>query len=322
MTEKRSAGLGALVYATSLCIGNLFGGRTKKKGEENIITTPIKQLRDPFILTENGVYYMYGTGWVCYKNTSGSLTGPWENLGVVVSVPEDAVKDLWAPEVHKYNGEYYMFTTYMSKKRGKRGCAVFRSSKPEGPFAEISNGHVTPNDWYAIDGTFYVDDEGQPWMIFVREWVGTKDKIGRMVAAKMSPDLTHLTSEPVELFRADDPIWAARGITDGPFLYRTESGELLMTWSNFDSHGYCVGIARSDNGRPDGKWTQEDKQLYSATMGKYEGGHGMIFTSLEGKLYFSFHAPNHRVGRRKETPVFIPLRKENGTLIWDADAGD
>ena len=77
-----------------------------------IITSTIPRLRDPFIVIENGVYYAYGTGWRCYRNTSGSLAGDWEDLGVVVEVPADAVDCHWAPEVHRYDGAFYMFTTY------------------------------------------------------------------------------------------------------------------------------------------------------------------------------------------------------------------
>ena len=74
--------------------------------ESNYIETTIPMLRDPFVLAENGVYYMYGTGWKCYKNTSGRLSGEWIDLGVVVQVPSDATTNYWAPEVHKYNGKY------------------------------------------------------------------------------------------------------------------------------------------------------------------------------------------------------------------------
>ena len=74
-----------------------------------------------------------------------------------------------------------------------------------------------------------------------------------MAAAKLSEDLTRFVSEPVELFRADDPAWATGKVTDGCWMVRLTTGELLMLWSNWDSAGYCVGIARSDNGRVDGK---------------------------------------------------------------------
>ena len=62
-----------------------------------------------------------------------------------------------------------MLTTYRSAKTGHRGCTVMKSDTPEGPFKEISSGHVTPLDWDSIDGTLYIDKDGQPWMVFVHE---------------------------------------------------------------------------------------------------------------------------------------------------------
>lgn len=279
------------------------------------IETSVERLRDPCVLVENGTYYMYGTGWKCYKNTSGRLDGDWECLGVVANIPEDAVADHWAPEVHKYNGGYYMFTTYRSEKRGMRGCCVMRSDSPEGPFVEISDGHVTPDEWDAIDATLYVDEKGHPWMVFVHEWTCMPNKIGRMAAAKLSEDLTRLVSEPIDLFGAKDAPWAVNGVTDGCWMYRTEGGELLMLWSNWDKYGYCVGVARSDNGRLDGHWIHEEKPLFSkGEDGRYDGGHGMIFTDTDGQKYLSIHSPNSSRADRPEKPVFIPIREKNERL--------
>ena len=284
--------------------------------EEQMIVTNVN-LRDPCVVLDNGVYYVYGTGWGAYKNTSGKLDGDWEYIGRVVTVPEDAIDNYWAPEVHKYNGEFYMFTTYKSEKTGHRGCAIFKSSSPEGPFVEITNGHVTPADWDSIDGTLYIDEEGQPWMVFVHEWTSTDDGIGRMAAAKLSDDLTHFISEPIELFRAKDPSWSRSQVTDGCWLYRCQSGELLMIWSTGAADGYCVGIARSDNGKIDGNWSHDDTLLYSKTIaGDYDGGHGMIFTSLNGQMYLSIHSPNNSSAGRSETFILIEIKEENGTLVW------
>lgn len=287
------------------------------KEEDAMIVASIEQLRDPCVLVEDDAYYIYGTGWVCYKNTSGSLDGEWEYLGVVAQKPAESDNNYWAPEVHKYKGAYYMFTTYHSSVTGNRGCTIMKADRPEGPFREITNGHITPHDWDSIDGTFYVDEDGQPWMVFVHEWTSTNDGIGRMAAAKLSDDLTHFISEPIELFRADDPSWTDSNVTDGCWMYRTDDGQLLMIWSNFAKDGYCVGIARSDNGKIDGNWTQDGELLYSRTLqGKYDGGHGMIFYDRDGQMYLSIHSPNSAVGKRKETPVFIPIREQNGTLVW------
>ncbi|MGN1346696.1 MAG: glycoside hydrolase family 43 protein [Eubacteriales bacterium] len=283
-----------------------------------LIESGIECLRDPCVLYEDGVYYAYGTGWVCYKNTSGSLDGKWSGPNEVVTKPAECDGNQWAPEVHKYNGAYYMFTTYHSSVTGHRGCTILKADDPMGPFVEITDGQITPHDWDAIDGTFYVDPDGAPWMIFVHEWTSTDDGVGRMACAKLSDDLTHFITEPVELFRADDASWATNGVTDGCWMYTTKAGSLLMIWSNWDKYGYCVGIARSESGQVTGPWIQEDKVLYSKSMtGQYDGGHGMIFTGADGQLYLSIHSPNNAQGDRREMPVFIPIREENDTLVWD-----
>lgn len=293
-----------------------------------MIETSIKKLRDPFLLIENGVYYMYGTGvgadndwkqteYACYKNTSGRLDGEWVKVENLYVKPALGECNFWAPEVHKYKGDFYMLATYKSTLTGKRGCTILKSASPEGPFVEITNGPATPADSFAIDATLYVDPEGKPWMFFVNEWPNFEDKIGKMSVARLSDDLTHLISDPIDLFRADDPKWTGgRNVTDGCFMYTTAAGSLIMTWSNFDDHGYAVGIARSENGKPDGKWIHEEKTLYSKAMGtKYDGGHGMIFTDTDGQKYLCLHMPNVPDGDRSEVPTLIPVYEENDTLV-------
>ena len=285
--------------------------------ELTIIETDIDKLRDPFVLAENGKYYMYGSGWICYVS-SGDLRHWVKSEKEPVVVPPDCAGDKWAPEVHKYKGKFYMFTTYRSGKTNRRGCTILKSDTPDGPFEEITNGPVTPPDWDSIDGTFYVDEENRPWMVFVHEWVSTDDHIGRMAAARLSDDLTHFISEPIELFRADAPVWSSYRVTDGCFMYRTKDGRLLMLWSNLDEQGYCVGIARSDNGKPDGQWMQDEKQLFSKKIsGQYDGGHGMLFTDFDGQMYLSIHSPNTPVGTRREKPVLVAVHEENGTIVPD-----
>ena len=280
-----------------------------------MIVSRIPCLRDPFVLVDGGKYYVYGTGWVCYVGET--LEGDFRSLGEVAVAPDDVADNKWAPEVHKYHGGYYMFTTYKSKATSHRGCTIMRSDKPEGPFAEITNGHFTPKDWDSIDATFYVDENGQPWSIFVHEWTSTDDGIGRMCALKLSDDLTHAISEPVELFRADDPSWTDKRVTDGCFMHKCKNGELLMLWSNFAASGYVVGIARSGNGKPDGHWSHDDKLLFSKEVdGVCDGGHGMLFTANDGKMYLSIHSPNTPgAGRPHETPVFVPVKEIDGNIV-------
>ena len=289
-----------------------------------MIKTNIRGVRDPFVITVGDTYYLYGSDvskgwdscvWACYK--SKSLDGKWEKTAENVYVaPPSATKQFWAPEVHKYKGKFYMLASYYSDVTGHRGCSVLRADSPDGPFVEISGGQITPRDWDAIDGTLYVDSDGAPWLVFVHEWTSTEDKVGRMALARLSDDLSSFVSEPKELFRADAPSWTNSGCTDGPFIYKTRDGQLLMLWSNFIRKTYCVGIARSRDGRIDGEWTQDDKLLFSEEIsGNKDGGHGMIFKDLSGKMFLSIHSPNIATAEEKEEVVFIPIEEEQGTLI-------
>ena len=288
------------------------------------VTANVDRLRDPFVLVEDDAYYMYGSEWKVYKNTSGRLDGEWVYLDkkVVVNPPKFAHEIRWAPEVYKYNGAYYMFTTYLSLETGFRGCTSLRAESPEGPFIEVSNGTFTPKDKSSIDASLYVDEDGQPWVVYVDEHVTAPDHIGRMCVAKMDKDLTKMISEPKEIFRADSPEFPLLNVTDGCYLYRTKKGSLLMLWSNYQTVSkYCVMVARSDNGKMDGNWIQPKEPLFTRDMSPedLDGGHGMIFTDHDGQKYLSIHSPNfyRRDKQRWEKPIFIKIKEENDDLVLD-----
>ena len=124
------------------------------------------RVRDPWVLEHEGTYYLYGTGlaWNGYGCVYSDDLTNWSDP-VKVYEPEgacDGENDWWAPECHEYEGHFYLFATYRSAASGKRGVAIFRSADPLGPFEIITDGHITPKDRDAIDGTLYVDEDGQP----------------------------------------------------------------------------------------------------------------------------------------------------------------
>lgn len=285
---------------------------------------PIKRenlrVRDPYVLAYEGKYYMYGT---CLSQGQGYgcvVSEDLENWSerIQIFTPDenfDGYADFWAPECHYYNGSFYLFATYRSKESEKRGTAVFKSDSPTGPFELISDGHITPKNTDCIDGTLYVDDDGQPWMFFVNEWTSSPDEVGEMSVVKLSDDLTHFISEPKMIFRARKHIWTKGSVTDGPFVYKTSKGKLIMLWSNMArSGGYAVGMAVSDNGRPDGDWLHHPKAFYKKTDTQLDGGHPMIFETFDGQLMVSVHSPNSYSEELFETAKFIPI-EDTGSYI-------
>lgn len=277
-------------------------------GELNVhkyINNKINSLeqRDPCIVPYNGVYYMYAgnDNGYCVRTSKDLMN--WSGPKTIFSNKDSSsftgIADFWAPECHYYNGYFYLFATYKSSTNNHRGVGIFRSSTPDGNFVEITNGHITPNDWDAIDGTLYIDKEGKPYMVFVHEWTSMKDGNGSMCYAPLSDDFTRFTAEPVEMFKSTDPSWTDECVTDGPWLYRMENGTLLMIWSNFadtDFSGYTIGISKSSNGEITGNWEHYDEPLYWDDDGNIfeviNGGHGMIFKSFEGRTYLALHGPN------------------------------
>ena len=285
-------------------------------------------IRDPFILEDKGIYYLYDSkpdndGHGVFVRTSRDLS-KWSPRRRVMKVPNGVpCTDVWAPEVHKYKKSYYLFTTVVKQKgaveikpMGKdakidqlqpRGTWVFKSNSPLGPFVPVKKGPIPPESQMTLDGTLYVED-GKPYMVYCHEWIQTGN--GKMMRVPLSEDLSSFAGEPVEMFNALGGVHGGWVVTDGPFFWKSpQSGKLHMIWSNMVfMHGYCVLVRTSDSGRLEGPWSN------SEILFGENGGHGMIFESSEkngGKLYMSLHQPND--GGRERLNLF-ELEERDGKL--------
>ncbi|MCR5229319.1 MAG: glycoside hydrolase family 43 protein [Solobacterium sp.] len=280
-------------------------------------------IRDPYVLVCNGVYYMYGTrgestfkgeafGFDVYK--SRNLTD-WEGPAEVFHRPENffSKKNYWAPEVYFHDGKFYMFATFANDKNGL-GTAVLVSDSPEGPFVMWSDGYVTPENDRCLDGTLYFSKDRKPYMVYCHEWKQIHD--GAVCAAALSDDLKCRISEPRVLFHASGAkpfvkkFLFRNYITDGPFLIRTDDGKLHMLWSTLTKTGYAEAMAHSDNDDVSGIWSVDETPLFDR-----DGGHGMIFRDLNGDYQLVLHAPNTP---QKEHPVFISMRYQDGR--WEKNS--
>lgn len=287
--------------------------------EDGMLLEEIR-IRDPFILCDNGKYYLYGT---TRMPEDGFSEG---NFGFDVYVSDDLLNfdgpfpvfeqnevffgicDYWAPEVSKLGSSYYMLASFKGRG-GLHGVGILKAESPLGPFKPHSEMPITPKDWAAIDGTLYFEG-GKPYMVFVHEWSQIID--GTMCYAELSEDLTHFVSEPVTMFYASDnpygrPSKMKSGkdgyITDGPCMYKSNSGELLMLWSMKGERGYMECVYRSDDGTLFGKFSP------SSVLYGDDGGHGMIFEDKEGDKKFTLHTPNTRGLERAK--IFDLIEKDD-----------
>jgi len=301
-----------------------YPGVVKALADASLRNVSDLNVRDPFILVHEGIYYMYGTGlaagpgYGCYTSTN---LHNWEGPRQVWSPPEGhpAEGDFWAPEVHEYQGQFYLFAAYNNGEH--RGSSIFRSDSPLGPFEEITPGFFTPPGSFCIDSTLYVDRQGQPWACWSdeRHRIEGERHISALVYAKLKPVLTGLASEPEVLLWPDvTPHNPNNRLIEAPFFHRGEDGTLFMVYSAY-SRGYNVCVARSESGEIHGPW-EAHRLLYESTNPFPEdGGHGMLFTGLDGQLRMCLHAPNNWGDFGKERARFFPVA-DKGSMLYTVGA--
>jgi hypothetical protein len=189
-----------------------------------------------------------------------------------------------------------------------RGTQIFVAGTPDGPFVPLANHPAPPSDLMTLDGTLFVED-GVPYMVYAHEWLQVLD--GTIEAVPLKPELTASAGAPFVLFKASEAPWLhsqekkadqqATYVTDGPCLYRTKTGKLLMLWSSYRDGLYVETLASSTTAKLRGPWKQGDVLVGN------DSGHGMLFESFDGKLMMVLHQP---------------FRQARGKLFEMEDTGD
>lgn len=272
-------------------------------------------IRDPFVVYENGQYYMFGTRAENFGQQVGGFDvyiskdlDEWSEKIECFNSEKYGLNTFanWAPEVHKYKGKYYLFATF-TKENGLRGTYALVSDSLTGPFVPHSKGALTPEDWECLDGTLYVDESGVPYLVFCHEHTQILD--GTMCYVRLNDTLDAAVGEVVTMFSATScgivcAICGDHYVTDGPFMYRSKTGELFMIWSSFVNEQYAELAVKFKNGKL-GLDFEHLKPLLDN-----DGGHGMIFSDGV-KTYFTYHTPNKS---GTEHPEFC-LFEDNGDSI-------
>ena len=131
---------------------------------------PVANGADPFVYKDtDGTYYMYttnagGNSYIAY--TSRDLVN-WSSIDYVlekssVSVEGvDTLTNFWAPEVFLYEGTYYMAVTV------NEHLLIATGPSPAGPFSTPENSSYL-FDYKAIDGHFFMDDDGKVYFFYVK----------------------------------------------------------------------------------------------------------------------------------------------------------
>ena len=315
----------------------VFSQRWKPEFKDDIPLDSI-QLSDPCILADKSThtYYMTGTGgWLWKSKDLRKWTGPFWVAETDSNSWMGPRPMIWAAELHYYKGKYYYFATFTNRSvkidtvRGnvidRRASHVLVSDKPDGPYVPMKDSIYLPPDKPTLDGTFWVDKDarlpdrqGKPYMVYCYEWLqnwnGTIEKI------ELKPDLSGTIGEGKVLFRASDSPWSKERdengnikpnkVTDGPWLFRTQTGKLGMLWTSWVFNIYTQGVAYSESGTLDGPWVQEKEPVTPPDF-----GHGMLFRTFEGQLLMCVHSHKKVNGHTIRIPHLFEVDDSGDKII-------
>ena len=293
-------------------------------------------MSDPYIYADEAskTYYLTSSGGRMYKSKDLVMwEGPYNIVNLEGTWMERAGFAA-AAEIHRIGDYFYYAGTWsdhsdLIQQVPRRynvphnQTVLLRSANIEGPyevFDENPDHNYQPREDDCIDGTLY-QENGKTYMIFVHEWTQIID--GTMDYIELSDDLTYTVSKrPVTMFRASEnpavkemnangeatfglkmPGW----VTDGPQMFRTQTGKLGMLWSTWGDERYLQAVCYSESGTIAGPWIQEEEPFLANNS-----GHGMLFRTFDGELRYVVH---HVEGNGPRKPQYWTVDDSGDKLV-------
>lgn len=259
------------------------------KGESGVGVIPPNtvKLGDPFILYHQGTYYAYGTNdpngiEVFVSDDLKTWRRPVDSNFRLALKKDDVWADrwFWAPEVYFVNGKFYMY--YSADEH----ICVATSDSPLGPFKQEVKRPMIESE-KSIDNSLFIDDNGKPYIYFVRFNDGNN-----IWVAELTDDLMSVKMETMKkcmnVSQDWENVWPR--VVEGPFVVK-HKGVYYMTYSanSYESPFYGVGYATATS--PMGPWIKYDKNPILQKPRELVGvGHSANFTDKDGKLRIVFHS--------------------------------
>jgi arabinan endo-1,5-alpha-L-arabinosidase len=175
---------------------NILDETDAVRASDNWPLTGSLDAHDPAIIQENGgAWFVFGTGTgIQVKKSSDGLA--WSNIGKVFSSTPSWVSsyisnfdgNIWAPDIHYYNGLYYLY--YACSSFGSNtsviGLATSSSlSSPSWSDKGLVIRSTSSNNYNCIDPNLVIDNSGNLWLAFGSFWSGIQ--IVQLDSSTMKP---------------------------------------------------------------------------------------------------------------------------------------
>lgn len=247
-------------------------------------------IADPYILFWQGKYYAYGTRVNGFEVYISEDLKHWRRNEVKALNPENSwgTKWFWAPEVYYVKSKKMFYLFYSVEEH----ICVATATRPEGPFIQSVKKPII-EDEKGIDSSLFIDDDGTPYLYYVRFTNGNV-----IWVAEMNDDLKSIKKETLTKCISATDEWEKKQATvaEGPsILKRGDTYYLVYSANHFESQDYAVGYATANS--PKGPWTKysgnpilhRDKEA-AKSVGLVGTGHGAPFECADGTYKYIFHA--------------------------------
>lgn len=288
--------------------------------------TDITGIGDPFTLLYDGKYYIYATnapdGFRVY--TSDDLI-TLKDEGYCYKDCPWGMGSYWAPEVIYFNGKFIMHYTCRWKEKKSLRMSTAVADSPLGPFKDISDTPLFEFGYAAIDGTAFIDDDGQGYFYFSRDC--SENEINGIheshtYCVKLDSEMLRPVGEPV-FVSAPTTEWEKKSgdwrWNEGPAMLK-HNGKYYLSYSANYYAGKYYSVCYSTSTKPmEGFIKAAENPILSYIEGEMSGpGHNAYFKDKEGNLMTSFHIHtdyDHPSGNRRI--CFAPVHFENDKLVID-----
>lgn len=260
---------------------------------------------------DNGFYNM--TAWRCYSTTD---MVNWTDHGQIMR-PEDFEwadpGSAWACQCVERGGKFYLYVTVTNS--GGRNIGVAVSDSPTGPFKDAIGGPLCGPNWYYIDPTVMIDDDGQAYLYFgnpTAYYCKLNEDMISLDGEIMAQDMTK-EAFGFKPFESDAP----SSYTEGPWIYKRDGLYYLV----YASQGVPEGISYSTSDSPTGPWDYRGVIMEPGNSTTIHPG----IIDYKGHSYFFYHGvylPNGGWNKRSCAVMEFSYNSDGSIpMITHSDAG-